>query len=36
MNDEKKDRINKWLELARLIIAVIAGLLGGGGAQVLL
>ena len=36
MDEQQKKRLNLWLELARLILAAITGLLGGGAAQTLL
>lgn len=36
MNEEKKSRVSFWLELVRVILAAIAGLLGGGGASAIL
>lgn len=36
MDSEKKQKINGWLEIARMILALLAGILGGGGAQALL
>ncbi len=36
MEEQKKSRKNLWLELARIAIAILSGLLGGGGAQILM
>lgn len=36
MTDDKKNKVSFWLELIRVILAAIAGLLGGGGASALL
>ena len=36
MDEQKKSKINFWLELVRIIIAAVSGLLAGGGAQTLL
>lgn len=36
MNEEKKNKVSFWLELVRVILAAVAGLLGGGGASAIL